>query len=94
MDVLGVAILLVCTFGNMVEGDRWLSKDSVLRLSIGAAPRAGWWFCIEARSASASMLGVEDMRGRGSLVGVSTIDPIVGLLPGDARVGGVCVDRA
>ena len=30
------------------------------------------------------MLGVEDMRGRGSLVGVSTTEPIVGLLPGDA----------
>lgn len=94
MDVRGVIVFAVCTVGYIVEGDLWLSNDSVFRLSMGAEPRAGWWFCKEAISASASILGVEDSReGGASLEAVSFKEPINGLCPGDARACAGCAVR-
>jgi hypothetical protein len=61
------------TVGNIVDGESWLSKDSLL-LNMGAADFCGWWFCIDAMSARVSILCVEELRleERSALGGVAT----------------------
>lgn len=47
------------TVGNIVEGDSWLSQDPRLDAS-GGRGTVGWWFCIDAMSARASMFELDE----------------------------------